>query len=84
VRAMSSFTGSSKLVVCSGRKPTVLAPYVDSTPVRWLKVIQQRTEANDGLFHSATNKKIMLLIFQVLIQENVSCRYALGWVCVGR
>jgi hypothetical protein len=65
---MSSFTGLSKLAVCSGRKPMVLAPYVDSTLLRWLKVIQQRKEANDGLFHSAANKKIM-----ILIQENVSC-----------
>jgi len=74
VRVMSSFTGSSKLAVCSGRKLTVLAPYVDRTLVRWLNIIQQRPEANDGLFHSVANKKIMLLIFQVLIQENVSCR----------
>jgi len=74
-------TGSNKLAVCNSMKMTVLAPYVGSTLVRWLEVIQQRTEANDSLFHSVANKKIMLLIFQVLIQENVSCRWALGWVC---
>jgi hypothetical protein len=71
---MSSFTGSSKLAVCSGRKLTVLAPYVDRTLVRWLNVIQQRTEGNDDLFQSVVNKKIMLLIFKFLIQENVSCK----------
>ena len=52
-----------QLAVCNGRKLRFQAPYVDSTLVRWLEVIQQRTEVNDGLFHSVANKKIVLLIF---------------------
>jgi hypothetical protein len=52
---------------------------VDSNLVGWLNVIQQWTEANDTLFHSVANKKIMLLTFQGSIQENVSLG-GKGWV----